>query len=446
MSSYRDDIQETAVASSSTLGRMKTLAEDSAKIVATLLFTLNVMHVDVAVASDEIIDSKYHIVSEAAIVSDAVFSKNTAHQFINDACRVSDQDVSRTKIRSNIEETAIVSNDVFESLRSIIVETACVHDSVQTVNHTQSLIAEKVKVHDEAFGRKRSFDIASDTLSCADDVVDKVKSHITESARISDTIVDVRHSRSIVDEKAKVKDQVFAVHHDLWADSVQINDKVIDQLKAKILIQEVAHVSDELDRSFNVKELVHETAVVHNEYVDHLHAKNLISDVIFVDDQIIDSYDSSGIAWTANADNWAMSRYEGYQFKDIAVINGVLYGSNDQGVFRLDAAKLVEGRVTTGKIDLGQGQLVHPVAAYLEYELSGNSKNLEIGVSTTQSGDKTTYFYPLPTEKSDYLTNGRVLFGRGLRGRHFAFEIKLTGDSGYINDLNIDIAATKRRV
>ncbi len=446
MSSYRDDIQETAVASSSTFGRMKTLAEDSAKIVATLLFTLQVMHVDVAIASDEVVDSKYHVVNESAIVSDSVFSKNTAHQFINDTCKVSDQDVSRTKIKSNIEETAIVSDDVFENLRSIVVETARVHDSVQTVNHIQSLISEKVKAYEEAFGRKRSLDIASDILTCVDDVVDKVKSYITESARISDTVVDLRHSRSIVDEKAKIKDHVFKVHHDVWADSVQINDKVIDQLKAKILIQEVAHVSEELDRSFNTKELVYEAVVVHNEYVDHLHAKNLISDVVFIDDQIIDSYEASGFAWTANADNWAMSRYEGYQYKDIAVINGVMYGINDQGVFRLDAAKLIEGRVTTGKIDLGQGQLVHPVAAYLEYELSGISKKLEIGVSTTQSGDINTYFYPLPTEKADYLTNGRVQFGRGLRGRHFAFDIKLAGDRGYINDLNIDLAATKRRV
>lgn len=95
---------------------------------------------------------------------------------------------------------------------------------------------------------------------------------------------------------------------------------------------------------------------------------------------------------------------------------------------------------------LKQTSIVHPLGAYLEYELSGNTRKLEIGVSTTQSGTKQTYYYVLPTEKSDDLTNGRVLFGRGLRGRHFAFEIKISGEQGYINDLNIDLSATKRRV
>jgi len=115
-------------------------------------------------------------------------------------------------------------------------------------------------------------------------------------------------------------------------------------------------------------------------------------------------------------------------------------------VYRLDANSFVDAKLTTGQLDLGQGQLVHPLGAYLEYELSGSSKKFEISVSTTQSGTKQTYTYNLPTEPSNYLTNGRVLFGRGLRGRHFSFEIKIGGLYGYINDFSIDIAATKRRV
>lgn len=102
--------------------------------------------------------------------------------------------------------------------------------------------------------------------------------------------------------------------------------------------------------------------------------------------------------------------------------------------------------VLNGGTALGNGNLVHPVGAYLEYELSGISKNIEIGVKTTQSGNEQVFFYKLPQEQSNHLTNGRVLFGRGLRGRHFSFEIKVNGDHGYINDINIDIAATKRRV
>ena len=174
-------------------------------------------------------------------------------------------------------------------------------------------------------------------------------------------------------------------------------------------------------------------------------AKQLINDLVFIEDDY-SKEKQYGYAWTANVDTWAMSRYQDYSFSELVVIDGVLYGVADDGVYRLDANTFVDAKLTTGQLDLGQGSLVHPLGAYLEYELSGNTRKFEIDVSTTQSGTKQTYTYNLPTEPSNYLTNGRVLFGRGLRGRHFSFEIKIGGLYGYINDFSIDIAATKRRV
>ncbi len=174
-------------------------------------------------------------------------------------------------------------------------------------------------------------------------------------------------------------------------------------------------------------------------------AKQLLNDLVFIEDDY-SREKQYGYAWTANVDTWAMSRYQDYGFSELVVIDGVLYGVGEDGVYRLDANSFVDAKLTTGQLDLGQGQLVHPLGAYLEYELSGNTRKLEIGVSTTQSGAKQTYTYNLPTEPSNYLTNGRVLFGRGLRGRHFAFELKMSGEHGYINDLSIDVAATKRRI
>jgi hypothetical protein len=56
----------------------------------------------------------------------------------------------------------------------------------------------------------------------------------------------------------------------------------------------------------------------------------------------------------------------------------VVYGINDSGVFRVDADSEVDAKIITGQLDIGQGQLVHPIAAYLEYQLSGNSKKLEV--------------------------------------------------------------------
>ena len=48
-------------------------------------------------------------------------------------------------------------------------------------------------------------------------------------------------------------------------------------------------------------------------------------------------------AWTANVDTWAMSRYQDYGFSELVVINGVLYGVAEDGVYRLDAKEHIEG-------------------------------------------------------------------------------------------------------
>jgi hypothetical protein len=38
------------------------------------------------------------------------------------------------------------------------------------------------------------------------------------------------------------------------------------------------------------------------------------------------------------------------------------------------------------------------------------------------------------------------VFGRGLRGRHFAFELRVSGLNAYINELSVTSTQTKRRV
>ena len=40
------------------------------------------------------------------------------------------------------------------------------------------------------------------------------------------------------------------------------------------------------------------------------------------------------------------------------MIDGVLYGVGEDGVYRLDANAFVDAKLTTGQLDLGQGSLV----------------------------------------------------------------------------------------
>ena len=154
----------------------------------------------------------------------------------------------------------------------------------------------------------------------------------------------------------------------------------------------------------------------------------------------------NGQAWTANTDTWAVSRYQPYNFEGLSVINDQVYAWNDQGVFVVGTeGEAIQAKLETGKLDFGES-LVHPTAAYLEYEMLGADKQLNIAVTTTQSGKPATYTYTLADEQADHLTNGRLLFGRGLRGRHFAFGISIYAQSAKINSLSLEFTKTARRI
>ncbi|RTR70063.1 hypothetical protein DY930_24295 [Pseudomonas aeruginosa] len=180
--------------------------------------------------------------------------------------------------------------------------------------------------------------------------------------------------------------------------------------------------------------------------LDHLAARDLVSDAVVIEDITVGGDQDGGQAWTANVDSWAMSRYAPYTFRSLAVIDGRLYGIAEDGVYALDGdSQPVAGRIATGKLDIGQGALVHPHSAYLEYALDADG-TVAMDVTTTQSGSAATYSYPLESEPASELTNGRFKFGRGLRGRHFTFTLRLIGRHGYINDLSVESAPTNRRV
>jgi hypothetical protein len=375
-------------------------------------------------------DNTSSVVTTDLVVESIYISESITHsifQAVKDSISVSDnvnQTINRTEV---IKEQSIIADHV-----------------AQVVNRTQ-LTVEKCSVTDTITDHLSRSDVVIDHLTATDMIIDQLRTMVVDQVHVADHDRSFKQAKVLVKEKARVTDRSIRVYADTVMDVLRVSDVVNARVRATEAIREHVVISDRLQSSITFSQHITEKLIIRDVAKGSLTAKQYVQDHIFIDDRVLNQ-PTAGYAWTANADTWAMSRYDGYNYQDLAVINGVLYGLGEDGVYRLDAQKPVQGKLTTGKLDLGRGQLVHPVAAYLEYELSGSTTQLQIGVSTTQSGTQQTYFYQLPSEKADYLTNGRVLFGRGLRGRHFSFEINISGEHGYINDLNIDLAATKRRV
>lgn len=384
MSNYRDDTQETAVASDFTWTGLGSIAEESARIVGTLAFGLMVMHASSAVAADQVIDSATGIIGEQAAATDTVL------------------DIKRGQV----------------------------------------LTIERAKPAERWTGVLRV--VHADTATAGDAVMDAVRSVAIEQARIADEVIASRSVATLVTESARASDSTYQAATELVSDSAAAGDWSGGRLRAKVLALDTAMLADETFGGQQTADPVVERARIAATVTDHLAARDILVDGVTVEDRTWSNLPDAGQAWTANADTWAMSRYAPYSFAGLAVIDGVAYGMAADGVYALDGgAETISASMKTGKLDIGQGGLVHPLAAYLEYELDGAA---EMDVTTTQSGQAETYTYALPAELAGELTNGRFVFGRGLRGRHFSFALRLTGTHGYINDLSVNTAPTKRRV
>ncbi|MEG6544784.1 hypothetical protein V6C59_02715 [Acinetobacter bereziniae] len=446
MTLYRDDIQETIAYSNNTIGKSKAVTEELIRIKEDSLYRLAVLSGDVVSITDELVDSAIFPVKDEINVTDRFTGRKRHVDFIHDQIIVFDGFKNRLRAKSLIQDNISSTSTQKDKQRNINIERLLIAENLNTKKYSLSKLNEALKIKENFKATARFKDSMTDNLDILDvSLKSKLRTFTNEHIVYQENYRLKKISRSAITETLKAQDSCVTRYSDFIEDHVTYSEQYTQRIKAKQRVIDTINISELLKQQRKSQDKINETLMAFDFNQGKNIAKQLVNDLVFIED------DSSkekqyGYAWTANVDTWAMSRYQDYGFSELAVINGVLYGVSEDGVYQLDAKELIEAKLVTGQLDLGQGQLVHPLGAYLEYELSGNTRKLEIGVSTTQSGTKQTYYYLLPTEKADYLTNGRVLFGRGLRGRHFAFEIKISGEHGYINDLNIDVSATKRRV
>lgn len=386
MSNYRDDTMETAYISDKVWMNLKTHVEEFTKISTVLVFAIGLSLTENIRAYDDV----YAAQGQANITELIhVLDSSTGHR------------TATTKVMDQVR----------------------IRDSVKTVQRIEY----------------------QDNVSVSEAWPTATRAKQLEQIKISDTWNTQRNSRISITEKIKVRDLLKSNDIGIAEDLIQVGDSIQGQLKARH--QTIDHiiiaVNDVLPIS--LRQNVNDQVKANDQATGRLQAIQQIEDQVFIQDSVNDEL-KYGQAWVANIKQWAMSRYEPFNFHGLSVINGKLYGWNDQGVFLCGIeGEHIDARMTTPKLDFGDA-LVYPTASYLEYQLAGENKQLSIQVTTTQTGQPQSYQYLLPKEASNYLTNGRVIFGRGLRGRHFSFDITIQGTSAEINAMSIEYTKTARRI
>lgn len=383
---YRDDTTELAVASDTTwLGLTGVIVEELATISAVALVTIGTLTLDNALVGDEVLSHTTRAeVVETAQAGDAVTTHLNAVQLVT--------------------ETAQATDTVRHTTQVVVVETATVSDELAT--GARDVTTEPATASDLAWGQLRAGVLVQDSLQVSDALIYRGFTLVAEDAGAGDLV---------------------------WG-----------QLRARDMVADTASAADELFGDAATGSVLNETAGVSDEVLDQLRAVQIVNETAQAEDWVDPGTGSSQV-WTANSvASWATSRYL-LDATGVATIDEKVYLTTPDGVFALDGdTEEIEGRLVTGRLDVGGGTLATPFGMYLEYELDGA---LAVDVSQFQSGVvPETYSYGLPAEPGDTLTNGRVMFGKGLRGRHFGFTVRITGQRAYINDMSLLVAPIKRRV
>lgn len=386
MATYRDDHQDNAIVADGVWLKTTNIVIETAKAVSGAIIGLSIVMGDVAQAYDGVNDRAYTSVGDTAVAIDNAFGAVAGQAIVGDT------------LKSN------------ESYRFT----------------TQAMLG--------------------DTATALDDIAGKTMIIAKETAVASDGYILKRISKYWLGDTAKGKDGGYQYAKEIAGDTAAVFDNAKATSILKSMPGDTVTARDGIAEGINQQAMLGDTAKASDDVESKATFANHITDWVMAEDGTSDSH-QYGQAWTANTETWAMSRYQPYSYDGLVVIDGKLYGTNDDGVHELNVInKPVTGQITTGKMDLTGGSLSYPIGAYLEYELGGQDKQAIMAVTQTQKGISQTYRYKLPTEQADELTNGRFVFGRGLRGRHFTVALTITGTHGHINDMSVDVATGKRRV
>ena len=387
MSNYRDDVNEIGVASDQTWVRVLSVLESTGRGRDAQFFRLHLLTTEQARVTELLTERVVSLVTETA--------------------RVSEEWVVGVRAATTVTEKGKGRDALFTRHRTLLVETG--HGTDELATNARTVVVERARGFDEIHGQRRASQLVTERAKGRDQLVMLQRSLVEEVASASDTVLSKLRARELVQELARAV------------------DKVIDATKARpALLTEIARGFDEL--------------------FGKLHARDLVSDAPAIGwDELLQLGGLLGQAWTTDASAWAMSRYAPFGFTGLAVIDGEVYATAPDGVYALDGdTEQIRAELRTGLMDMTGDVLALPVESHVEYELSNGGKAW-VDVTQTQSGKPQTYAYALKGRpQADVLTNARFEFGRGLRGRHFAYTLRLEGQSAYINDWSVLAMPSKR--
>ncbi len=298
-------------------------------------------------------------------------------------------------------ETAILSSSAISGWTQVSNEVAILNDEVRQVLKTTD--TEALAVSDSVQSRTRSVQIVTDAFTIYSDLPTRNSALAIDSAVITGEASAVTRRQTLVTELVTLDDSVVqhVVARDTAESELKINDDVMVRLRGT----------------------------------------NVATEQFYIDDSTSSPLHT---AWVSDLRQLGMSRYEGLQSKQLAVVKGVTIGAADTGLFKLDNTVPVKALIKTGKADFDSDQKkrLEGVFAYGE-----SASPLTLTVACDKRGEEVEYEYEFMNRLTDNTRNTRAKVGKGLSSRYYQLTIS-NPDGAYFatRKLFADVGVTARRI
>ena len=346
--------------------------------------------------------------------------------------------------RGELADVGYGSDEVRGMLRFDLADHGFGSDELTGAAHLRNNLVDHGRGRDELMGSLLL--LLEDSGTGSDALSFKLRHNLADAGRGADELRDQRFASDFLADAGRGRDALVWMQRDFLEDLGHGADELLQRMRVRDFLADTGLGADELLLSLQASTaiLLADRGRGSDELRGFLQARDSLADHGTGWDEVQQSGDF-GQAWTANMDNWAMSRYAPFTALGAAVIDGVPYLLTADGVYALEGeGEPMTAFLASGKLDMTGSTLAHPLEAHLEYELAGATAAASVDVTSTQSGQAQSWNYPLRHWDASELTNNRARFGRGLRGRHFAYTLRLSGERSYINDWSVLLAPSKR--
>lgn len=350
-----------------------------------------------------------------------------------------------------------VLSEAFEGSRSLRVsEVLRASEAWMIVGHAMAAVIEVGRFRDR-LSVQRGLTVL-DAGSLADAVSGSAAGSIRDLLRASESYLPVSRGSLVASDRGTCHERYVAVRTGFASDAGVLGEAFT--ARRGYVVQEGGHFADALTSASQAIIFVREAARVGEQYAGTGKPVATVTDEAWFEERyqlpagngVADGHTARRVgaatAWTANADTWGMSRYTDWTFNALAVVDGVLHGTNEQGLHRLDgdddSGRPVQAHITTDREAL-TGEMTAGVR--MLYAGAVTNGRLQATVDAAPKGQPVFYTYAFEPRDAEDLAPQRAKLGRGLKSRYWQVTVgNMAGAHFLIDTLSALDRAGQRRV